>query len=159
MAAVNSLGITPNNRYDRYNFNIRNTSSFLNDRMTLDLNAGYVRQTDRNMVNQGVAGNPLVGALLYPRGNSWDDVTSYEHYNAERKLNTQYWPVGDYGCRCRTRIGSTTATSARTRRTATPWAQASATRSSTALRSPGRVASTTHTTTTRRNTTPPPTTR
>lgn len=97
VAAVNSLGITPNNRYDRYNFNIRNTSSFLNDRMTLDLNAGYVRQTDRNMVNQGVAGNPLVGALLYPRGNSWDDVTSYEHYNAERKLNTQYWPVGDYG--------------------------------------------------------------
>ena len=73
VAAVNSLGITPNNRYDRYNFNIRNTSSFLNDRMTLDLNAGYVRQTDRNMVNQGVAGNPFLGALLYPRGNSWDD--------------------------------------------------------------------------------------
>lgn len=97
VAAVNSLGITPNNRYDRYNFNIRNTSSFLNDKMTLDLNAGYVRQTDRNMVNQGVSGNPLVGALLYPRGNSWDDITSYEHYDAERKINTQYWPVGDYG--------------------------------------------------------------
>ena len=98
VAAVNSLGITPNNRYDRYNFNIRNTSSFLNDRMTLDLNAGYVRRTDRNtgQPRRGLS-NPLVGALLYPRGNSWDDVTSYERYNAERKLNTQYWPVGDYG--------------------------------------------------------------
>lgn len=42
VAAVNSLGITPNNRYNRYNFNIRNTSSFLNDKMTLDLNASYI---------------------------------------------------------------------------------------------------------------------
>ena len=97
IAAVNSLGITPNNRYDRYNFNIRNTSSFLKDRMTLDLNAGYIRQEDRNMVNQGTYGNPLVGALLYPRGNSWEDVRSYEHYNSVRKIGTQYWPVGDYG--------------------------------------------------------------
>lgn len=97
IAAVNSLGITPNNRYDRYNFNIRNTSSFLHDRMTLDLTAGYVRQNDRNMVNQGTYGNPLVGALLYPRGNSWEDVISYEHYDAVRKIDTQYWPVGDYG--------------------------------------------------------------
>lgn len=97
IAAVNSLGITPNNRYDRYNFNIRNTSKFLHDRMTLDLNAGYVRQYDRNMVNQGTYGNPLVGALLYPRGNSWEDVKSYEHYDAVRKIDTQYWPVGDYG--------------------------------------------------------------
>ena len=97
LAAVNSLGIVPNNRYDRYNFNVRNTSSFLNDRMTLDLNAGYVRQTDRNMVNQGTYGNPLVGALLYPRGNSWEDIQSYEHYDASRSINTQYWPVGDYG--------------------------------------------------------------
>lgn len=96
-AAVNSLGVTPNNKYDRYNFNIRNTSSFLNDRMTLDLNASYIHQTDRNMVNQGTYGNPMVGALLYPRGNSWDDVRSYEHYDAERKLNVQNWGPGDYG--------------------------------------------------------------
>lgn len=97
VAAVNSLGVVPNNRYDRYNFSIRNTSKFLNDKMTLDLTAGYIRQTDRNMINQGTYGNPMVGALLYPRGNSWDDVKSYEHYDATRKLYTQYWPVGDYG--------------------------------------------------------------
>ncbi len=96
-AAVNSLGITPNNRYDRYNFSIRNTSSFLADRMTLDLNASYIRQTDRNMINQGTYGNPMVGALLYPRGNSWDDVRSYEHYDAERNIYVQNWGPGDYG--------------------------------------------------------------
>lgn len=97
LAAVNSKGIVPNNRYDRYNFNVRNTTSFLNDKMVLDVNASYIRQTDRNMVNQGTYGNPMVGALLFPRGNNWDDIKVYERYDAERKLNTQYWPVGDYG--------------------------------------------------------------
>lgn len=52
LAAVNSKGIVPNNRYDRYNFNVRNPTSFLNDKMVLDVNASYIRQTDRNMVNQ-----------------------------------------------------------------------------------------------------------
>ncbi|MDE6368604.1 MAG: TonB-dependent receptor plug domain-containing protein, partial [Muribaculaceae bacterium] len=52
-AAVNSTGIVPNDRYDRYNFSFRNTTTFLDDKMTLDLNASYIYQSDRNMVNQG----------------------------------------------------------------------------------------------------------
>ena len=96
-AAVNSKGVVPNNRYDRYNFSIRNTTNFLNDKMTLDLNASYIHQTDRNMVNQGQYGNPVVGALLFPRGNNWNDIKAYERYNADRDLSEQYWPVGDYG--------------------------------------------------------------
>ena len=97
VAAVNSKGIVPNNRYDRYNFNARNTTSFLNDKMVLDVNASYIHQSDRNMVNQGTYGNPMVGALLFPRGNDWNDIKVYERYDPVRKLNTQYWPVGDYG--------------------------------------------------------------
>ncbi len=97
VAAVNSKGIVPNNRYDRYNFNARNTTSFLNDKMVLDVNASYIHQSDRNMVNQGTYGNPMVGALLFPRGNDWNDIKAYERYDPVRKLNTQYWPVGDYG--------------------------------------------------------------
>lgn len=96
-AAVNSKGIVPNNRYDRYNFNIRNTTSFLNDKMTLDVNATYVHQTDRNMVNQGQYNNPYVGALLFPRGNNWEDIKTYELYDPARALSVQNWPVGDYG--------------------------------------------------------------
>lgn len=97
VAAVNSKGIVPNNRYDRYNFNARNTTSFLNDKMVLDVNASYIHQSDRNMVNQGTYGNPMVGALLFPRGNDWNDIKVYERYDPVRKLNTQYWPMGDYG--------------------------------------------------------------
>lgn len=94
-AAVNSKGIVPNNKYDRYNFSVRNTTAFLNDKMTLDVNASYVLQEDRNMVNQGTYNNPIVGAYLFPRGNDWEDITMYERLDKARKIYTQYWPTGD----------------------------------------------------------------
>lgn len=97
VAAFNSNGIVPNDKYNRYNFNIRNTSNFLNDKMTLDLNAAYIYQEDRNMTNQGTYFNPLVGAYLFPRGNDWDEVRMYEVYNMERNISEQNWRYGDYG--------------------------------------------------------------
>ena len=96
-AAVNSRGIDPNNGYDRYNFTFRNTTSFLNDKLKLDVGASYVMQKDRNMTNQGTYNNPLVGAYIFPRGNDWGDIEMYERYDPARRLYTQYWPVGDAG--------------------------------------------------------------
>lgn len=96
-AAVNSRGIVPNNGYDRYNFTFRNTTSFLDNKLKLDVGASYVMQKDRNMTNQGTYNNPLVGAYIFPRGNDWGDVEMYERYDVARKLYTQYWPVGDAG--------------------------------------------------------------
>ena len=96
-AAVNSKGNVPNNGYNRYNFTFRNTTSFLKDRMTLDVNASYIMQDDRNMTNQGVYNNPIVGAYLFPRGNDWADISMYERYDSSRGIYTQYWPVGDAG--------------------------------------------------------------
>ena len=96
-AAVNSKGIVPNNKYNRYNFTVRNTTSFLNDKMKLDIGASYVLQNDRNMTNQGVYNNPIVGAYIFPRGNDWEDIRMYERYDPARKIYTQYWPVGDAG--------------------------------------------------------------
>lgn len=96
VAAVNSKGIVPNNRYDRYNFAFRNTSTFLKDKMTLDLNAQYIRQTDRNLINQGTYMNPIVGAYLFPRGNNWDEVKVYEVFDPSRNISTQNWRYGEY---------------------------------------------------------------
>lgn len=93
-AAVNSIGIMPNNEYNRYNFTFRNTTSLLKDKMTLDVGGSYIKQDDLNMVNQGVYSNPLVTAYLFPRGNDWNDVKMYEHYDPTRKIMTQNW---DYG--------------------------------------------------------------
>lgn len=95
---VNSDGIIPNNEYRRYNFTFRNSTSFLNDKMTLDVGASYIKQRDLNMTNQGVYSNPIVSAYLYPRGNDWENVRMFERYNSQRKIYTQQWDMdpGEY---------------------------------------------------------------
>lgn len=93
-SAVNSVGMVPNNDYDRYNFTFRNTTSFLNDKMTLDVSASYIKQKDQNMVNQGTYSNPLVTAYLFPRGDDWNEIKMYERWDTSRNIYTQYWSQG-----------------------------------------------------------------
>lgn len=90
-AAVNSDGIIPNNKYDRYNFTFRNTSYFLKDRLKIDASASYILQKDQNMTNQGVYSNPLVPVYLFPRGDNFDIYRNFERYNAGTKLMEQFW--------------------------------------------------------------------
>lgn len=94
-AALNSDGIIPNNTYNRYNFNIRNTTSFLKDKLTLDVSATYIIQNDRNMTNQGVYSNPLVPAYLFPRGDDFSLARSFERWDPARQIMTMYWPQGE----------------------------------------------------------------
>ena len=89
-SVVNSKGMVPNNDYNRYNFTFRNTTSFLKDKMILDVSASYIKQNDKNMVNQGTYSNPLVTAYLFPRGNDWEEYKMYERYDTNRKIYTQY---------------------------------------------------------------------
>ncbi len=91
---VASQGLVPNNKYNRVNFTFRNTTSFLNDKMKLDLGGSYIRQKDQNMVNQGIYSNPLVESYLFPSGDDWNDIKMYERYDSERRISTQYWPQG-----------------------------------------------------------------
>ena len=90
-SALNSGGIIPNNSYNRYNFSVRNTSKLLNDKLSIDLGASYIIQNDRNMTNQGVYGNPLVTAYLYPRGNAYEDMAIYERWDSQRQIYVQNW--------------------------------------------------------------------
>ena len=94
-SATNSIGIVPNNTYDRYNFTIRNTSTFFNDKIHLDLGASYIKQLDRNMVSQGQYWNPVMAAYLFPRGESFEDIKTFERFDDSRKLAVQHWPVSD----------------------------------------------------------------
>lgn len=95
VASTNSKGIVPNNTYDRANFSIRNTSLFLNDKMKLDLGASYVKQKDMNMVSQGQYWNPILSAYLYPRGEDFEKIKTFERYDIERNIPIQYWPLKD----------------------------------------------------------------
>ena len=95
VSSTNSKGIVPNNEYDRLNFTIRNTATFLNDKLQLDLGASYVKQKDKNMVSQGQYWNPVMAAYLFPRGEDFDGIKSFEHFDESRQLPVQYWPVAD----------------------------------------------------------------
>lgn len=95
LASTNADGIVPNNSYDRLNLTIRNSSSFFKDKVRLDLGASYIKQKDRNMVSQGLYWNPIVAAYLFPRGESFDAIKTFETYNEVRKFATQNWPISE----------------------------------------------------------------
>lgn len=46
-STTNTTNILPNSGYNRYNFTVRNTTSFLKDKMTLDAGASYILQNDK----------------------------------------------------------------------------------------------------------------
>lgn len=94
-SSTNSGGIVPNNSYNRLNFTIRNTATFFNDKLQLDLGASYIKQNDTNMVSQGLYWNPIVPAYLFPRGENFEDIKTFERFDDSRKLPVQYWPVSD----------------------------------------------------------------
>lgn len=96
-ATNNSQGMMPNNSYNRYNFTIRNTAKFLNDKMTLDLGANYIIQNQRNMVAQGLYYNPLPALYLYPRGEDFDEVRLFEEFDEGRNIFVQRWDWGNQG--------------------------------------------------------------
>lgn len=95
LGATNAGGIVPNNKYKRYNFNFSNTSKFLEDKMELTVGIQYIRQEDRNMVSQGEYWNPVVAAYLFPRGENWTAIKTFERMNPERNIPVQYWPVSE----------------------------------------------------------------
>lgn len=88
-------GLIPNNNYYRYNFGARNTSSFANDKLHLDLSANYILQGDRNMITGGGYYNPLVALYLMPRSMDWRDIEVYERYNPARGIYEKYQPYSE----------------------------------------------------------------
>lgn len=97
ISTTNSTGILPNNAYNRYNFSLRNTAKFCNDKLTLDLGAQYIIQNNKNMVGSGQYFNPLVSLYLFPRGENFQEVQMYERYSESRNIMTQYWPTAIFG--------------------------------------------------------------
>lgn len=95
VGTTNAQGIIPNNSYDRYNFTFRNTASFLNDKMTCDFNFNYIREKDKNLMAQGQWFNPLTSLYLFPRGESFDAIRTFEVYDPVRKIYVQNWNYGD----------------------------------------------------------------
>jgi TonB-linked SusC/RagA family outer membrane protein len=92
VGTVNARGIIHNNNYDRYNFSARNTSTFLDDKMTMDIGFMTSFVTEQNMTSQGQYHNPLLPVYLFPPGDDFRKVEVYQRYDASRNLQTQFWP-------------------------------------------------------------------
>ena len=95
VGTTNARGIIPDNKYNRYNFTVRNTTKFLDDKLTLDISLSYVNQNDRNLMAQGQYFNPLVPLYLFPRGESFDAIRTFEVWDASRGIYVQNWNFGD----------------------------------------------------------------
>lgn len=97
LATTNSDGIIPNNKYNRYNFTYRNSTSFFDGKMLFDMGLCYVIQNDRNMMAQGKYFNPLTAIYTFPRNDNFKEIQDFERYDTNRNINVQYWPYGDQG--------------------------------------------------------------
>ena len=91
---VYANGILPNNSYDKDSVTVRNTTSFLQDRMTLDAGFSYVETEDQNMLSAGRYFNPLTSLYTYPRGESVEDLMMFEIYDSNKKRYVQNWAWG-----------------------------------------------------------------
>lgn len=90
-AVTNAPGVMPESDYNRYNFSIRNTTKFFNDKLTLDLGASYIVQNNKNFVGSGEYYNPIAALWLFPRGEDFNEVRMFERFDPSRNLMTQFW--------------------------------------------------------------------
>lgn len=97
IGSSNARGIIDNNNLESYNFSARNTTSMLNDKLSLDVNLLYSKIKERNMLSQGQYANPLVPIYLFPRGDNIEKYQYDERYDVDRNIKTQFWPLGDNG--------------------------------------------------------------
>lgn len=92
LGSTNARGIIHGNNWDRYNVSVRNTTSMLDNRLTLDL--GYMLSSvkETNMISQGQYHNPLVPVYLFPAGDDFSKLGYFERYDTGRNFPVQYWP-------------------------------------------------------------------
>ncbi len=95
LGASNASGIIRNNDVDKYNFNVRNTTNFLKDQLTLDVSASYSNIKEQNMIAQGQYMNPVLPVYLFPAGADFEAVKIYERFDSGMGVKTQYWPYGN----------------------------------------------------------------
>ncbi|MDR2272673.1 MAG: SusC/RagA family TonB-linked outer membrane protein [Sphingobacterium sp.] len=84
-------GILPENDLMRHNFNLKESATFFDDKLTVEGSANYITQKLDNAPTSGFYFNPLVGTYLLPRNLNIADYKNYETFNTSRNLNEQNW--------------------------------------------------------------------
>ena len=86
-------GTIPTSVFDQYNINFRNSSKFLDDKLTLDANFMGSLQNSKNRLSPGSYFSPLVHMYWLPRGIDMDQFSgaNYSYENKDRLLPAQNW--------------------------------------------------------------------
>lgn len=83
-------GVMPNNRMVRNNFNVKETASFLDDKITVAAGVNLSDQRIWNRPTNGLYSNPLTGLYLNPVGIDLDAYKNFEYFNADTNMMDQY---------------------------------------------------------------------
>ncbi len=84
-------GILPENDLMRHNFNLKESASFFDNKLTVEGSANYITQKLDNAPTSGFYYNPLVGTYLLPRSLNLADYKNFETLNTGRNLYDQNW--------------------------------------------------------------------
>ncbi|WP_372753442.1 SusC/RagA family TonB-linked outer membrane protein [Mariniflexile sp.] len=90
-ANTSATGVMPENRLNRNVLNLRETASFLNDKIQVSANISLSDQRIWNRPGNGLYSNPLTGLYLNPVGidlNTYKD--KFEYFNTATNMMDQY---------------------------------------------------------------------
>ena len=92
-ANTTARGIVPKNNLSKHNFNLRESSSFFDDRLILEGQVNLILQTIKGKPTAGgFYMNPLQGLYTFPRGMDMAPYKeNFEVYNEKRNMNVQNW--------------------------------------------------------------------
>ncbi len=90
-ANTSANGVMPENRLNRNVLNIRETASFLNDKIQVSANISLSDQRIWNRPGNGLYSNILTGLYLNPVGIDLNDYKEkFEYFNADTNMMDQY---------------------------------------------------------------------
>ena len=86
-------GVIPMSYFDQYNVSFRNSSKFLDDKLTLDANFIGSLQDSKNRQTPGASFSPLASLYWLPRGVDFDQYgpDNYSFIDKKRLLPGQNW--------------------------------------------------------------------
>ncbi|WP_165798370.1 SusC/RagA family TonB-linked outer membrane protein [Chitinophaga costaii] len=87
-----SKGIMPANEYLKNNFSLRNTTSYLDNKLSLDESVNFITQRSNDRPSIGLYSNALNGAYLFPRSQDFTPYKTFEQYDSVRQIYVQNWP-------------------------------------------------------------------
>ena len=85
-------GIMPTNKFNQHSVSFRNSSKFLNDKLSFDANLMYSNQDIENRPTSGLYFGVLPGVYMLPRGENFDNYRdNFEYLSTSRNLHLQNW--------------------------------------------------------------------